>query len=436
VSVTTVLPTTAVPIPAVPILPVPIPPVPAPAVRHRGPSRTVQPPAGVVLDTARRAGSIFRDELVAGTELSHATVNRQVAQLLEAGLLRERPDLVPAGAVGRPRVPVEVDPDGYGVLGIHIGLRRTTLAAGDLRGRVLGAVEVPNPIGDPTDVLTLLIARLRRFGARWPERRMLRVGLVVGGQLSADRSRLRHPRLGWESAPIGEIVDRVAGSHVEVVPQVEAMAGAETLLARHPSRGTALYVYARETVSSVLTVDGAMPAPAAGLGTISHLPVGGTASCPCGGTGCLEVSVGEASVAAAAHRAGIVAEPSIAKVIAAAEGGHRAAHELLVERARVLGRGVALARDVFNPDRVVLLGQGFTGYRPGLAHVSASFAAASVLEPLIPKVSSLGPGLQALAACTAALRPVYVDPLGAMRKTAAREAWSRPSVPTRRAATR
>jgi hypothetical protein len=88
---------------------------------------------------------------VAATELSHATVNRQVTRLLEVGLLRERPDLVQAGAVGRPRVPVEVDPDGYGVLGIHIGLRRTTLAAGDLRGRVLGAAEVPNPIGDPAD---------------------------------------------------------------------------------------------------------------------------------------------------------------------------------------------------------------------------------------------------------------------------------------------
>ncbi|MDT7601773.1 MAG: hypothetical protein QOK26_3850 [Pseudonocardiales bacterium] len=429
-------PTTAPPATARPVPRAPVPTAPVPAVRHRGPSPTPRPPSAAVLDAARRAGLIFRDELVAATELSHATVNRQVTRLLEVGLLRERPDLVQAGAVGRPRVPVEVDPDGYGVLGIHIGLRRTTLAAGDLRGRVLGAAEVPNPIGDPADVLTLLIARLRRFGARWPERRMLRVGLVVGGQLSADRSRLRHPRLGWESAPIGEIVDRVAGSHVEVVPQVEAMAGAETLLARQPSRGTALYVYARETVGSVLTVDGAAPVSAAGLGTISHLPVGGAASCPCGATGCLEASVGEASVAAAAHRAGIVPEPSIARVIAAAEGGHRAAHELLVERARVLGRGVALARDVFNPDRVVLLGQAFTGYRPGLAHVSASFAAATVLDRLVPSVSSLGPGVQALAACTAALLPVHADPFGAVRKSVAREALSRPAIPARRAATR
>ena len=391
------------------------------ASRHRGPARLPRPStrsaASAVLTTVLRAGPTFRDELAARTGLSHATANRQVAQLLDAGLLRERPDLTPAGAVGRPRLPVELDPDDYGVLGIHIGLRRTTLAAGDLRGQVLGAVDVPSPAGDPAEVVTLLTHRLRRFGARWPRRRVLQVGLVVGGQLSADRSRLRHPRLGWDSAPLADIVDRVTDSDVVVVPQVEAMAGADTLLSPHRAGGSALYVYAREAVGAVLTEDGAVGVPASAPGTISHLPVGGTARCHCGATGCLEASAGDSAVAEAAHRAGIVPTPSIAAVTAAAEGGNRAAHELLAERARLLGRGVALVRDVLNPDRVVLLGQAFTGYRPGLAHVSASFAAHSALEPLSLQVSALGTGVQARAACAAALRPVYADPLGTVLRS-------------------
>jgi predicted NBD/HSP70 family sugar kinase len=378
-----------------------------PRVAH--PPRPTRPfgrlPGAAVLDAARRAGPICRDELATATALSHATVNRQVARLLETGLLRERPDLVPAGAVGRPRVPVELDPDEFGVLGIHIGRHRTTLAAGDLRGRVLDAVEVPTPSGAPADVVTLLTARLRRFGARWPGRRMLRVGLVLGGR----------PVPAGRPDPVGELAARFAGSDVVVVPQLAAMVGAETLLARHPADGTTLYVYARDAVASVLTVDGALPGPTAGTGTISHLPVGGAARCHCGATGCLEASVGDASVAAAAHTAGIVGAPDIAEVIAAAERGGLAAHELLVERAVLLGRGVALARDVLDPDRVVLLGQAFTGYRPGLAHVRESFAATSVLAPLVPGVSSLGAAPQALAACTAALRPVYADPLAAVR---------------------
>ncbi|HEX4249427.1 MAG TPA: ROK family transcriptional regulator [Pseudonocardia sp.] len=378
----------------------PLTPRSAPRTRPFG-----RPPAAAVLDAARRAGPICRDELATATALSHATVNRQVTRLLDVGLLRERPDLVPAGAVGRPRVPVELDPDEFGVLGIHIGRARTTLAAGDLRGRVLDAVEIPTPSGAPADVVTLLTARLRRFGARWPGRRMLRVGLVLGGQ----------PGAAGRPHPVAELAARFAGSDVVVVPQLEAMVGAETLLTRHPADGTTLYVYARDAVASVLTVDGALPGTGAGAGTISHLPVGGAARCHCGATGCLEASVGDAAVAAAAHAAGIVRIPDIAEVIATAERGDRAAHELLVERATLLGRGVALARDVLDPDRVVLLGQAFTGYRAGLDHVRASFAATSVLAPLGLGVSALGAAPQALAACTAALRPVYADPLEAVR---------------------
>ena len=158
-------------------------------------------------------------------------------------------------------------------------------------------------------------------------------------------------------------------------------------------------------------------------------------TCHCGATGCLEAVAGDTAVATAAHRAGLVTEPTIARVIAAAEGGSRAAHDVLAERGRQLGRGVALVRDVLNPDQVVLVGQAFTAYRPALSAVSAGFAATSVLDPMALQVSALGPGVQALAACCAALRPVYTAPFAAVRRADARAAESRPSsAPTRKAA--
>ncbi|HZZ47026.1 MAG TPA: ROK family protein [Pseudonocardia sp.] len=372
-------------------------------------------PAASVL-TEVRTGPVFRDELARATELSNATVNRQVAGLLAAGLVRERPDLAPAGTVGRPRIPVELEPDGFGVLGLHIGLRRSTLAASDLRGRVFAGIDVPNPVGDPAEVLSALTRRLLSFGARWPERTMLQVGVVTGGHLSAERDTLRHPQLGWDDVPIADIVAQASGAEVAVLPQVEAMARADMLRAVRRHRGSTLYVYARDAVDAVLTVDGNADLPTRNLGTISHLPVGGSTPCTCGSVGCLESSAGDSAVAEAALRAGVVTQPSLPQVVDAAVEGNRTAHELLVDRARLLGRGVALVRDVLNPDRVVLLGQAFTAYRPALAHISAAFAARSALAPLSLQVSPLGPGVQALAACTAALLPVYADPLGAVRR--------------------
>ncbi|WP_082538280.1 ROK family protein [Pseudonocardia sp. EC080610-09] len=136
----------------------------------------------------------------------------------------------------------------------------------------------------------------------------------------------------------------------------------------------------------------------------------------------MEASAGDSAVAGAAHAAGVVGAPVIEQVIAAAEGGDRRAHDLLAARARLLGRGVALVRDVLNPDRVVLAGQAFTAYRPGLAHVSESFSRATALPPISLQAGTFGHALQAVAACTAGLRPIYADPLGTVRRAAARHA--------------
>lgn len=383
-------------------------------------ARRAGPPAAAVL-TAARGGPAFRDRLAHATGLSTATVNRQVAALLAAGLLRERPDLVRDGTVGRPRVPVEVDPDGPAVLGLHLGLRRCTLAVGDLRGRVLATVDVPRPDGPPAEVLAGLARRLLTLAGRLPRRRILQVGVVTGGDVSRESGTVGHPALGWEGVPVAELVGRVVDAEVVVVPQVEAMVQADVLLARPDPRGTTLYVYARDAVGAVLTVDGVTEVPGRLLGTIGHLPVGGDAVCRCGARGCLEASVSDAALADAAARAGIGGATSAARVVQAARDGDGAARALLEERARMLGRGVALARDVLDPDRVVLLGQAFTAYRPGLAHVSAAFAARSVLAPLTLQVSPLGAGVQAVAACTAAVRPVLADPLRVAARAGTRD---------------
>ena len=90
-------------------------------------------------------GPIARDAIAKVTSLSVATVNRQVTALLDAGLLRERPDLAASGAIGRPRVPVEVNHEPYVTLGLHIGARTTSIVATDLFGRTLDVVETPTP---------------------------------------------------------------------------------------------------------------------------------------------------------------------------------------------------------------------------------------------------------------------------------------------------
>lgn len=136
--------------------------------------------AASVFNAVRLRGPIARDVIAQHTSLSIATVNRQVTALLEAGVLRERADLAVSGAIGRPRVPVEVNHEPYLTLGVHIGAKTTAIVATDLLGRTLDVVETPTPTGTQAAALATLASSARRYLSRWHRRRPLWVGVAAG----------------------------------------------------------------------------------------------------------------------------------------------------------------------------------------------------------------------------------------------------------------
>ncbi|MDT5194421.1 MAG: hypothetical protein QOH20_1175, partial [Mycobacterium sp.] len=140
--------------------------------------RVAEAAAASVFGAARLRGPIARDVIAQVTGLSIATVNRQVTALLDAGVLRERADLAVSGAIGRPRVPVEVNHEPFLTLGIHIGARTTSIVATDLFGRTLDVVETPTPRGTQNAALASLAGSARRYLSRWHRRRALWVGVA------------------------------------------------------------------------------------------------------------------------------------------------------------------------------------------------------------------------------------------------------------------
>jgi len=378
--------------------------------------------AGSVFGAARLRGPVARDVIAQTTGLSIATVNRQVTALLEAGVLRERADLAVAGAIGRPRVPVEVNHEPFLTLGLHIGARTTSIVATDLFGRTLDVVEMPTPRGNQNAALAALAGSAQRYLSRWHRRRPLWVGVAAGGVVDSATGHLNHARLGWTDAPVGPVLAQTLGLPVSLASHVDAMAGAELLLgsrrAAGPSDGaTSLYVYARETVGFALSIGGKVHSPASGPGTISALPA---FSELLGGSGRLESTVSDEAVLTAARKLRIVPadgpSSTIGAVLRAARAGNPAAVELLAERARVLGDAVALLRDMLNPDDLVVGGQAFTEYPEGIALVERAFAERTVLGARELRVTSFGNRVQEAGAGVVSLGGLYADPIGAMRR--------------------
>jgi predicted NBD/HSP70 family sugar kinase len=390
--------------------------------------------AAGVFAAARLRGPIARDVIAQVTSLSIATVNRQVTALLEAGLLRERADLAVSGAIGRPRVPVEVNHEPFLTLGVHIGARTTSIVAADLFGRTLDVVETPTPRGPQGPALASLAASAQRYLSRWHRRRALWVGVAIGGGVDGVSGQVDHHRLGWVQAPVGPVLAETLGLPVSVAAHVDAMAGAELLLGMrrfalsgksHP--GTSLYVYARETVGYALAIGGRVHSPASGPGTIANLPA---TSELLGGSGRLESTVSDEAVLAAARRLDIIPRESsvgspgatVTTVLRAARQGSDRARELLAERARVLGEAVALLRDLLNPDDLVVGGQAFTEYPEGMELVEAAYTQRSELPARDIRVSAFGNRVQEAGAGIVSLGGLYADPLGAMRRATRSEA--------------
>jgi predicted NBD/HSP70 family sugar kinase len=408
--------------------------------------RVAEAAAASVFSAARLRGPIARDVIAQATGLSIATVNRQVTALLDAGVLRERADLAVSGAIGRPRVPVEVNHEPFLTLGIHIGARVTSIVATDLFGRTLDVVETPTPRGAQNGALAALAGSAGRYLSRWHRRRPLWVGVTAGGVVDSASGHVDHARLGWTDAPVGPVLAETLGLPVSLASHVDAMAGAELLLGSRrlgaPTQSeiagrpnirvnsgaitrlnagatpaTSLYVYARETVGFALSIGGRVHSPTGGPGTIAALPA---QSELLGGSGQLESTVSDEAVITAARKLRIVPadgpSSSIAGVLRAARQGNAGAIGLLEERARVLGEAVALLRDMLNPDDLVVGGQAFTEYPEGMALVESAYERRSVLAPRAIRVTAFGNRVQEAGAGVVSLGGLYADPIGAMRR--------------------
>jgi predicted NBD/HSP70 family sugar kinase len=363
-----------------------------------------------VLEELRGAGPLARDQLARATDLSPATIARAVTSLGAAGLVRERRDLTPAGAVGRPGTPVEIDPTTYVVVGVHQGVLETTVALSDLAGRTVASESRPRGLGEPVDLE--LVGRLAAdlLGAQ-PGRVPLAAGLVAPWR-----------DLGLGAAATGAALQEVLGLDVATADHIAAVAAAEFIHRRHGTGGVTSYVYARNSAGFVQAVDRGSTTEVSRVGSLTHFPSGTDVPCHCGHAGCLSASAGDQALAQEAYAAGLVARPRIEDVyLAATQDGHQAEQALVLlrRRARLLGRLAATVRDIVDPDRLILVGQAFTGFPPLLDEVVASFTETTRLPALVPSFTRFGAGIQAVAAGTIALGPVYDDPLAAVPQRAA-----------------
>ncbi|MFI5911905.1 ROK family protein [Dactylosporangium sp. NPDC051541] len=392
-------------------------------VLSRAPSRAPRPQrrravsVGSLLRVVLEHGPLPRSTMARLTGLSPASVTGHTAELLALGLLTELPEATATNGMGRPFIPVDLDTSVGLVGGIHYAIPHATVAVLDIRGRVLAERRVPHGDAGPERITERSAETLAQLLAERPHGdRLLGIGIATGGWVDRDHGTIvEHPMLGWRQVPAGAVFARRFGVPALVDSHSRALVRAEQLFGHPRSRESVLAVFIGNVVDAAFALgEQVHHGPRFQAGSIAHMPVAGsTEPCACGRTGCLEATVSERRLVERAHRAGLIAEPSIFELVDVAAAGDPAARALFHRRAEVVGRAIAPIADMLNPDLILLVEPGLARLPDALAALRAEVArhSATVTDPgRTVLMSSFMHAPLAMAGGAVMLDALYTDP--------------------------
>ncbi|GAB2480590.1 ROK family transcriptional regulator [Jatrophihabitans fulvus] len=290
-----------------------------------------------------------RAVLAAELGLSRATVSAIVEDLVHDRLVRELD--ADRSLPGRPAVPLDLDPDALGVLGVELGVDHATALVLDLTGAVrarhqreLGRVRTP-------------AATLRRVAAVARDTitaaglRVDHGALAVPGLLDRNGTVRRLPNLpGWEGTHVAGRLATDLGLAVRADNEANLAALAD--LALDDLGPEFLHVSGEIGVGAALVHDGRVYRGAHGFaGELGHVAIEPDGpECGCGARGCLEQYAGRHAVLRAA---GV---DTVAALMSAADRGEPRACDALAAAGHALGRALADAVNLVDVPVIVLGG--------------------------------------------------------------------------------
>lgn len=249
---------------------------------------------GTVLNTLASSDSpLSRATLAQATGLTKPTVSRLVDELLAAGFLIEHAPTRAVGAAGgRPSVPVSIAQAAVVGLGASVSADHVAVNMIDMRRQVVAVAETPvTRAPTPRDAVVLIADLAAELLAANPHTRTSGICVSVPGRLSPDGRRVQSaPNLGWEDAPLAELLETAPGlEDLDVSVENDARLVAETEIVNRRGEGFVL-VYGESGIGGAVVVDGDIQRGANGWGgEIGHLCLDPSGpECRCGRRGCLE----------------------------------------------------------------------------------------------------------------------------------------------------
>ncbi len=313
----------------------------------------------IVLNYVREKEPISRAEISHETALQRSTVSLIVDELKGQGLIDE---IEGESTGGRPPMLLRLRAAGLMAIGVDLGTDGTTVATGDLAGRVLKRESFAT---DPNVKITVQRIKtcVRDFMTSEPD--IEGIGISLPGLVDPETGNaLFIPHFKWRDWAIADELRKETGLPVTVDNDANAAALAELWLGRPEIRHVRdfIFVLVEEGLGTGIVFDGQVYHGMAGAaGEFGHMTIGKGApvACAAGSHECWEAFASErAALARYAQRSESEGRfINFAQLVDSALKGEQSATETLVETAYYLGLGISNILKALSPEAVIVGGQ-------------------------------------------------------------------------------
>lgn len=307
-------------------------------------------------------GPASRADLARRLNVSSALITQLTKQLIADGLLTEL-DQVPSQG-GRPARLLGLTAAAGNAVGVKVVADHVTLVEVGIDGAVTRtATEVYDAFAP--DALTRLSQLVGDFLAGTDEP-LLGIGVGLPGNVDVpSRGVVDSSQLHWSQYPVGPTLRRDHELPVLVENNVNALTLAQTLYGQGRAHETFLVVTLGTGIGGGLVAEGTVLRGGSGsAGQIGHVPVVPDGPvCQCGNRGCLEALIGEQALLQAARTRGVIGDGDPIELLhIRAYEGDDGARAVLAEAGRLLGWTLAGVVNVLDPELLILLGEGVSGW--------------------------------------------------------------------------
>jgi glucokinase-like ROK family protein len=327
-----------------------------------------------VLETLRSCAPLSRADLAEETGLNRSTVSSIIQELLDLHFVRETS--LKGDHIGRPSMPLELNPEGGFAIGLEINVDYVSAMMADFSGathrKLFQETNLQMSQHDILQTSIAMVTELVEFG-RSLDIPLFGIGIGLPGVVDIYQGKLIFaPNLGWRDLDIGKIFS--TQFNVPICVENEANCGALGELRYGIAREVTdfIYISAGVGLGGGIMINGELLRGNDGFASeIGHMVIYGDGNqCSCGRKGCWETYVGPRAVIrqvvftlqngteSQLHVMlnGNLESLTFKQVVQAAEAGDTVALKAIREVGTHLGVGIINLVNIFNPEQIILGG--------------------------------------------------------------------------------